>query len=250
MEILKACPVATSLTESATTENREYTVTDNELVYQVPPFVVDPAEYCTIDYTYTMIHKETGSLLDCTGCHLFDLASQIFTFHYDQDLALSGVDFEQYRVEVTGTAGTLTPSTIQASFDVEIKNPCIDTDYVTIETVDMVDKAYDLYDPQIIWSQGNFVVKTVPIGHTLCGGLTYKANFMDAVIDDTSTPMTYDSGNYLFYSEDFDLIGLQTFTLEAYLTNYPANATPEKAVTHTLEVGDPCPDPNSVIVTT
>ena len=45
------------------------------------------------------------------------------------------------------------------------------------------------------------------------------------------------------------MIGPHTFTVEAHLTNYPVIATPEKAESGILNVGDPCPDPNLVEAT-
>ena len=65
-------------------------------------------------------------------------------------------------------------------------------------------------------------------------------------------PMTYDSATrtYSFYSEDYSLIGTQTFTLEAHLTNFPVTATAEKAVASSIEIGNPCGDPDSVVAPT
>ena len=57
-----------------------------------------------------------------------------FTFHYDQDLALSGADFNDFTVEMTGTSGYLYPVEDTVSFDLKLKNPCIDPNFVTIVT--------------------------------------------------------------------------------------------------------------------
>ena len=86
----------------------------------------------------------------------------------------------------------------------------------------------------------------------LCGGLTYEATFMNIAVNTGTVPMKYDTAirTYSIYSEDFSLIGSHTFTLEAHLTNYPVTATPVKAVTANLEIGDPCGDPDSVVAPT
>ena len=72
---------------------------------------------------------------------------------------------------------------------------------------------------------------TSPTSHTLCGELTYEATFMDSSIDESSDPMSYDevTKTFTIYSEDMTLIGLQTFTLEAHLTDYPVTRMAVKA---------------------
>ena len=46
-----------------------------------------------------------------------DLATLMFTFHYDLDLILSGLVFTDYTVDVTGTAGVNTPTPVPAVFN-------------------------------------------------------------------------------------------------------------------------------------
>ena len=98
---------------------------------------------------------------------------------------------------------------------------------------------YVLYDFSLIglqWIHDPFVLNTVPIAHTLCGGFTYEATFMNNSIDLTTMPMTYDTATrtYSIYSEDFSLIGSHPFTIEGHLTEYPVTATAIQAVTSTL----------------
>ena len=71
---------------------------------------------------------------------------------------------------------------------------------------------------------------TTPDSHTLCGEFTYEATFMDNPIDLSTAPMSYDevARTFTIYSEDMSLIGLQTFTLEAHLTDYPVTRTAVK----------------------
>ena len=72
---------------------------------------------------------------------------------------------------------------------------------------------------------------------------------MDNSIDTLSAPMKYDTATrtYSLYSEDFSLIGDQTFTLEAHLTDWPVIATLVKAETSIITIGNPCGDPDSVV---
>ena len=118
----------------------------------------------------------------------------------------------------------------------------------------LLDRAYDLYDHPPLglhWVHKKFIVKTLPIDHTLCGGLTYEATLNNLAVDSTTKPLTYESASraFYYYSEDHDLIGPHTFTVQAHLTNYPVIATPEKAKSGILNVGDPCPEPNLVVAT-
>ena len=80
-------------------------MTDNQLYYQLPPFVIEPV-FCDIVYTYT-VKDLNGDGLVCLDC--FDPVTQTFTFYYDQDLFISGDTFADYVVEVTGSAGTSSP---------------------------------------------------------------------------------------------------------------------------------------------
>ena len=66
------------------------------------------------------------------------------------------------------------------NFNLIIKNPCIDQEYVTIEAPTFEPKSYIIdsepsltYDPE-----GEFTVETkYVIGHTLCGDLNFVAKF-------------------------------------------------------------------------
>ena len=133
-----------------------------------------------------------------------------------------------------------------------MKNPCIDTTYVRIKTTTLVSQSYDLFDFDPIglqWDHSPFTLDTLPFTHQLCGPFTYVARFQGAIINSASTPMSYElnSRGFTFYSEDFNLIGDHEFSIEAYLTEHPDMKTLQRAVTATIAVGDPCPDPASVV---
>ena len=226
-------------------------MTDTQLTYQVPPFTIDPA-FCDIVYTYTVKDGNGDDFAACSNC--FDPATQLFTFHYDADLGVSGPDFIDYTVEVTGTAGVKTPTAAVATFNFQVKNPCIDPAYVTIETKPLVAQNYILYDPDppatgAQWTHDAFVLNTVPVAHSLCGGFTYEATFMGAAVGLVTAPMSFDTATrtYTFYSEDYGLIGIQPYTLEAHLTDYPVTATVAQAEASTITIIDPCLAPDSVV---
>ena len=71
-----------------------------------------------------------GNEFPCPNC--FDPGSQIFAFYYDEDLLISGSESKYYTVEVTGVSGDISPKSVTANFELQIRNPCIDPDFVTI----------------------------------------------------------------------------------------------------------------------
>ena len=88
-----------------------------------------------------------------------------------------------------------------------LKNPCIDSNYVTISTAVLLNQVYELYENDPIgfqFTHDPFTVVTTPIAHSLCGSLSYTSTFMAATIDSTSTPVSYTqvSRTYSVYSED------------------------------------------------
>ena len=103
-----------------------------------------------------------------------------------------------------------TRSSTSVSFDLVIKNPCIDQAYVTIEPPTFAKKTYIIdsdaftFDPE-----DEFTVETTPvIGHTLCGDLKFVAKFDNQVVDDD--PLAYNelTKEFTAVSSDADLIGL------------------------------------------
>ena len=113
------------------------------LSYQVPAFVVDPDPICEVIYSAKVFDAD-GNDYPCAGC--FDPLTQIFTFHFEADVDISGPDFKQFTVEVTGTSGVLNPMIDTASFALDIKNPCIDPSFVTVSLNDIPNQSYELFN--------------------------------------------------------------------------------------------------------
>ena len=67
----------------------------------------------------------------------------------------------------------------------------------------------------------------------------------DVFADPFSDPVGYDqaSRTHTIYSEDFNIIGVQPYIVNAYLTEYPEVEESSSAM---IEFVDPCPDPESV----
>ena len=143
--------------------------------------------------------------------------------------------------------------TVTDTFPITIKNPCIDTTFVTIVTPTgplsdetyVIDSAAETWAP---YSAGAWSVATTPVTHTLCGGLTITPQYEGADLTGTE-PITHASATDAFtvVSTDGDLIGdTKAYSLVATLTNYPP-ATYASADTETLagtiEFLNPCDDP-------
>ena len=120
-------------------ENQEYTITQDPVTYTVPVFTADPA-WCAITYTYTITDSNGNNVVIATFSPLsFDDIARLFTIDYETDLDFSGPTSKSYTIEVTGTAGNVSPTSDSSSFDLTIKNPCIDPNFVTIEEKTLLD---------------------------------------------------------------------------------------------------------------
>jgi len=139
-----------------------------------------------------------------------------------------------------------------------VKNPCIDPAYIVINQTPLpAGKQYILHDYKIAggytFTHDPFTIVTSPITHTMCGGLTYTATFNGSPINTTtktSTGMAYNTTSLTFeiYSENFGLLGDKTFTLAAYLTNYPVTVS-SKPDSQTIKIINPCLNPFSLNAT-
>ena len=67
----------------------------------------------------------------------FDATTRTFSFSQITDLGLSGSNFKVYTVLMTGTAGSITSVYGNASFNLRINNPCIDSNLVQIHPADL-----------------------------------------------------------------------------------------------------------------
>ena len=121
-------------------------------------FTANPV-WCAISYSYT-ISDAMGN-----GVLYFDVASHTFTFAQLGDLTAAGSTFTDYVITVTGSTGNITPQTASASFTMTVKNPCIDSDYVSIQAVPLpVGESYALYAFDAVnryeFSHSDFIVVT------------------------------------------------------------------------------------------
>ena len=136
--VIDPCDEPVSVTPIALM-GKEYTITQASFDYQTPIYTADPV-WCAITYDYSITTPAGDAALT------FDPVTRTFSFSQDTDLSLSGATFTDYTITVTGQAGNVTPVQGQESFNLRLKNPCIDPTYVTIAQVPLVNQAYDLYD--------------------------------------------------------------------------------------------------------
>ena len=107
----------------------------------MPAFSVEPALHCQVTYTAKVTDPD-GVEYPCPDC--FDPVTQVFAFHHESDIDVSGPTSKQYQIEITGSSGYLTAIQNTASFTLEVRNPCIDPDFVTIETVSLESIIYSV----------------------------------------------------------------------------------------------------------
>ena len=178
----------------------------------------------------------------------FNDITRIFTIDYETDLDFSGLTSKSYTIVVTGTAGNVTPTSDSNSFDLTVKNPCIDPNFVTITAPTMAALTYTISsDPAKFASHSAFTISTLPIPHTLCGNIAYSATFDGTAVNDD--PLDYDPVTRKFTadSDDQSLIGLtKPYAVNATLSDYPPStykSATSVAASSTINFVDPCLDP-------
>ena len=108
--------------------------------YEVPVYTADPA-WCEITYSYTISNLSADKALG------FDPTTRIFSFEQLDDLLLSGPTEKDYTITVKGETGNVVKKSIEATFTLTLKNPCIDPSYVTIQSVPYpTQESYILHD--------------------------------------------------------------------------------------------------------
>ena len=135
-------------------------------------------------------------------------------------MTLSGPSSTVYTITIKGEAGYGTVVSDEANFTLTIHNPCIDPNFISIVSKQLMSTEYVLFEyPGTGYTFGHdaFDVVTLPYQHDMCGELTYLATFMSSDITSTSQPMSYDTTTREFniYAEPFNLIGIQMFTVRA-----------------------------------
>lgn len=180
-------------------------MTDASLPYTFDAFTVDPT-YCAITYTHSIADPTRGDTVVT-----FDDVLRTFTFDHTAGLTPL-VDplaaFTDFTITVSGTAGLVTPVTVETTFNLKVLNPCFDSAFVQIDSAPLpIGVEYILFDFAIgapyTFTHSGFTISTFPFQHSFCGGLTYEATFEGALIDGTTVPLAYNAAANTFeiYSE-------------------------------------------------
>lgn len=253
----------------------EYTITDDEktIAYDSGSdlFTVSPS-YCPVDFVF-----ESTLDFDASTGLTFDETDQDFTLpNWSADLNALNDDGtpKTYTNKVTYKvyskyldAGATVTGTDDVSFDIEVKNPCIDTNFVNIVGPSPLyadDLDYIIYDdPEVYPAHGEFnIVFTKSVTNAaLCGAVQLEAFFdtsdtniaVPAAIE-AGVPLAYDPDTRVFTadSEDISLIdtnsGIYPIQVKATLADYQPDDPANTGVTTSTKNGaidfnDPCIDP-------
>jgi hypothetical protein len=206
---------------TATTQT--YVITDADGSYTLQPkFSVTP-DFCQFEITAT--HNDDIINFDPVTQEIVipAITDRLTPSNPNND----GSNLHEYPVVttiiVTEADGTTKTETVTTT--VVIKNPCLDSDYVTIEVALFDDLEYTVgtnpvtYNPHAV-----FLVKTVPIIHSLCGVLVYEPRYNGQAL--TNEVLTYATGTRKFTvsTDDTSLIGeIVPYSVIATLANYPVD---------------------------
>ena len=207
VDVQFSCDIV-SLTASSLSD-AEYTISESAVTATFSDFT--PGVACpgaTVTYTFS-------TSPDCSAIVNLDSATRTFTFEGNEAIssvfALAGTSSITYTVTVTGTSGTSTAST---TFDLVVKNPCIDSALSTITVPDGTLEAYTIGDG----------LKTVALptsfvpSPTACGEVAF-------VVTSPITAIVFDeeSASLLIETADTSLGGtIAEVTVQAYLKDYPS----------------------------
>ena len=241
VELLDPCDDPVSVTPSGLTD-QEYTITQGAFDYVVPVYTADPL-WCAIEYSYTISDTLGNSALT------FDGSSRAFTFFNFDDLAPAGLDFQDYTIAVRGTSGNVIPVFGMTTFNLRLKNPCIDPAFIEVEIKDILPlgERYFLwtFSPSGYEFQHDSLYlafhQTAP--HFLCGPIDYSTTFMGDSLTTSTTPMRYnqDMQTFQIFSSDEAIVGFQTIEITSYLREYPGVQSATE--TTTIEIINSCLNP-------
>jgi len=102
------------------------------------------------------------------------------------------VTFRDYTVTFIATSGTTQTISSTTSFNLKVKNPCVDPLYVNIvKPAEPQNASYTIYTTSIPVFYTKFIIETVPTRISpLCGSLLYRIFYEDNEIFDDSSPVS------------------------------------------------------------
>lgn len=246
--------LSATFTNTPVFADQELTLTDSATSYAYPSSVTFTPTYCVKQVELTTADNPAiGPFLT-----LDDANEKIDVAQIINSLALLNGDqnaSQVYNVDLTFTIESpyapgvaVASATVVDDFDITVKNPCIDPNFVFVTGPDTLEDVTYIIDDvkKTFTAHGAFGISTQPDSHTLCGtDLTLTPKFNSAAL--TGDPMTYDDAALQFSAESStgSFIG-QTlpYSVTAELANYPASTgASSKTAAGTIEFIDPCIDP-------
>lgn len=214
IDIVNPCNTPESITASLVGP-QTYTLTDSVKEVKFDRFTTEP-DWCEVTYTY-----RTSGASDAIALNS-NMASRTFSFVYDKDLRLADGSSADYKITIIGTIGKRTTKTAKTTFSLTLKDPCIDSDFVTIDAPVLSQNVvyYTLFEGmknKVYYSVEKFDWTTVPAQHNLCGALDYTLTWdgqpsgsVDYVANGAKAPL-----DMIFKKENLDMVGIYQVEIEA-----------------------------------
>jgi hypothetical protein len=213
--ITNPCSGPSQITAPATLPTQEYTITQDELTFEFDPWTVSPS-LCGGEITYT--YEASNNKIKKKIVKSFSSADRTFTLYNNKNIGLADGDEKKYTITVTGTVGTDSPVSSSQTFDLWIKDPCINPDYLKVEAslkdTSLTEAVWDLWKieynsaSELIPAVDNFKFEVQASNKVknLCGDTDIKSKIRGAEVTLESEPLRWagQKTTYYYYSEDED----------------------------------------------
>jgi hypothetical protein len=156
-------------------------------------------------------------------------------------------------ITVTDSDGT--KKTESVTTIVVVKNPCLDSEHVSIEVATFDNLEYSVNSgAETYGSHAIFLVKTWPIPHTLCGNLVYEPRYNGEALSGQVLSYVAATRKFTVETSDTNLIGqIVPYSVIATLVNYPVNQYSEAPSAENganILFNNPCATPISYAAST
>ena len=240
-------------------DDQSVTLTDTQKTYPLSPQITVVPDFCTVTITSSTESAELDKHL------VWDENTQTYTLAQVTDLNLLTSDKLGQTFPVTLTVSvsspfsTDPPTVDEKTWDLEVKNPCLDTDFVSISSPGLEELDYIVLSglKDDYPAHADFIVTTSPlVGHSLCGDLRYEARYKGTPVPTTNGApggevLAYDPTTKQFKVETDDETLIETnepyslyVRFDEYDTSNPDYATAsEIEAEDIIDFNNPCLDP-------
>ena len=240
-------------------DDQSVTLTDTQKTYSLSPQITVVPDFCTVTITSSTGSAELDKHL------VWDENTQTYTLAQVTDLNLLtseklGQTFPvTLTVSVSSPFSTDPPTVDEKTWDLEVKNPCLDTDFVSISSPGLEELDYIVLSglKDDYPAHADFIVTTSPlVGHSLCGDLRYEARYKGTPVPTTNGApggevLAYDPTTKQFKVETDDETLIETnepyslyVRFDEYDTSNPDYATAsEIEAEDIIDFNNPCLDP-------